>query len=126
MSEQINNTQPELCYCREGDDACVRDLQSLIDVHELEVGDVYTELDLVQPPPSYYFDIDNLLENMAAAADGEAGEHADGFPDLSDEDKAELNQLIGDWLDKKLTVDFFTAINPREKTITADDLGVQP
>ena len=121
MSEQ-HTKQPDYCYCCEGDDECVRDLQTLVKRHELNVGDTYTEHDLVQNSASHYFNIDDMLEQMQERADEDAGEHAEGFPDLSAEEKSELNTLISDWLDKRVRVDFFTAENPRECTVTADDL----
>ncbi|MBM5575807.1 hypothetical protein [Deefgea sp. CFH1-16] len=121
MSEQTK--KPDLCYSREGDDHCVRELQELISIHELDVGAPYIEYDLVQHPASHYFNIEDVIENMASAADDDAGEHAEGFPDLSDDEEAELNALISNWLDKKVSVNFFTAVNPREREITAGDLG---
>lgn len=120
MSEnQINN---ESCYSCEDDDLCFRDLQNLINEHELTTGDMYTKYDLVQNPASYYFSIDDMIDRMGEQADEEVGEHACGFPDLSDDEKSELNTIISNWLDQRVIVDFFTAVNPQKCLITAEDM----
>lgn len=119
MSEHTPK-QPEFAYCCEGDESCVRDLQELIDTHELNIGDTYTRHDVVQNTASHYFNIDDMLEQMSERAYEDAGEHADDFPDLSDKEKTELNTIITDWLDKRVSVNFFAAVNPQECTLTAE------
>jgi hypothetical protein len=122
MQENQVQEKNELAYSCEGDDSCVCDLQELIDTHELNIGDTYTQHDLVRNSASYYFSIDDLLEQMSGSANEDAGEHAEGFPDLSDNEKSELNAIISNWLDQRVSVNFFAVINPKECTVTAEYL----
>lgn len=111
-----------LCYSTDGEGFRYDDLSEVLsaldDEGNLIEGATFHEGEAISKPASYYFSIDALLENMAAAADDEGGEHADGFPDLDASKIAELEAHIKAWLNANVTVNFWTVRNTREVAVT--------
>jgi len=116
--------QNDLCYSFNQEDYtldCLGEvLQQLDDRGDLQEGVVFYEGEAVRHAPSYYFDVDDLLDGMRDRAYDDAGEWADTFPDLPKEKVAELKSLVSNWLDSNLTITFFTVRNERKVEVTAE------
>lgn len=71
-------------------------------------------------PPAYYFGecaVDNLLEDVQCRADDDAGDFAEFFTYCEPQGREELKQLINDWANKHLKVDFYSVRNAKEITV---------
>ena len=50
-------------------------------------------------------------------------EYADGFmDDISSDAKIELNELLKNWMEKHVTINFYTVHSVREYVLTKEDL----
>jgi hypothetical protein len=99
----------------------------LTDEHETEnetnlIGKTYYEGDKVPISMKKLVNINSLIDTMNETAWNIAGEYADDWPGLNDEQKQELEQMIADYLTKANVREFFDVENVKEKTITAEDL----
>jgi hypothetical protein len=75
-----------------------------------EFGDVpyFYVMEGTQSPPSAYVpDANWVVEQMAETADG--GEASAEFPEVSDEAKKELDELLEAWADRNVKVNFWVA-----------------
>lgn len=90
---------------------------------ELAVGRIVWFGEAEKPNPVKYFDADDLLEEVGNRAYDDGGEHAEDYPDVSDEAKAELGQFLSDWLTKHCQPSFWRVNNPKEYTITEADIA---
>lgn len=98
-------------------------LGELIDSNDLEVGRVVWVGIKSYPKPSRLCDADDIITMMGERADEIAGEWADNYPDVSADEKAELNTLLSAWIAKCCSPTFFEVHSIKEYTITADDLS---
>jgi hypothetical protein len=118
---------PDLCYSLDEETFNYQDLadvlQALDDQGALVEGATFYEGEAVRHAPSYYFDIDSLIEGMGERAYDDAGEYADTFPDLTKEKSVELQTLIETWLDANVEVRFYAVRDTRKATVTADMLA---
>lgn len=120
----------ELCYSADEDKGFRHDgLGDLLDEldgrGELEAGRAYYRGEKDQPKPSDLFDVDNLIEDIDARAGDLYGEYADGFVDplrFDQAKRAELQKLIGDWLDANMTACFWRVTNVVELEVTEQDV----
>lgn len=125
----IEASPAEKCYSLNGEDYNYTDLGEALttlgddSVNGLQVDMTYYAGDSRKRAPSFYFSMDSLLENMGEAANDEAGEYADDFPDMSKEKQAELQSIISNWLDRNVEVSFFTVKNPTTVKVTAQDVA---
>jgi hypothetical protein len=97
-------------------------LDMLQDDARLVPGTIIYEGEQVQRSASDYLHspADTIMEQLADAAWDEAGEFAEGWPELSADKKQELGGLIGKWLDANLPVHFWTVRNVRKLELTAE------
>ncbi|MCX7207510.1 MAG: hypothetical protein NT086_16315 [Proteobacteria bacterium] len=116
----------EKCYSISGEDFNLLSMSDVIDAlsseGNLTVGATYHSADAATPTASSFFNIENLMNDMTSSAEEEVGEWADFFPDVSDEEVAELEQIISKWLDEKVPVTFFKASNIKTHKIKIADL----
>jgi hypothetical protein len=112
-----------------GEDYWDNDWSSLIDrlMSEYEtdnkadlIGKTYYEGDEILVPVKKMVNIDFLIQAMNETVWDIAGESADDWPGLNDEQKQELEQIITDYLIKAKVREFFEVENVKEKTITAE------
>jgi hypothetical protein len=68
-------------------------------------------------------DSDDVIVQMGDRADDIAGEYADGYPDVSAEDKAELDTLLAAWIAKSCPPTFYEVKNVRAYVITEQDIA---
>lgn len=74
------------------------------------------------PDLSELFDVDDLIDGAACRAGEIAGDYADGFPDLSVEEKQELERCILSYLKPLVPVTFYRVDESEPHTITLADL----
>lgn len=114
----------DLCYSTDEESYNYSDLHEVLtaldDQDALEVGSTFYEGEAHRNAPSYYFDVDSMLEDMGERAHDDAGEWADTFPDLPKDKVAELDAIIKAWLDANLSATFYTVLNTRKVVVTAE------
>lgn len=88
----------------------------------LHVGATYYTGTPVSPNPSEFFDANKLLEQVEEIAFDEYGDCTEGFGDVTKEQLAELEKLVGDWLDKNLVANFYTVKDVSAHKIRAEHL----
>jgi hypothetical protein len=115
---------PDLCYSTDEENYNYETLGEAMDALDgdqgLTEGLVIYEGEAHRNAPSYYFDVDSLIEQMGERACDDAGEWADTFPDLSKEQVAELDSMIKTWLDANVTATFYTVCNTRKLEVTTE------
>jgi hypothetical protein len=67
--------------------------------------------------------MDSIIDGLEEEAYEEGGEWADDWPDLSGEEKDELEDLIAGFLEKKSPCSFYHVQNVIEKIMTEDAVG---
>lgn len=100
-------------------------LEDLIDSNsgELEVGQTVYVGDGRKPKLSEFCDANDVIELMQNRGYDIGGEFADGFmDDVSMEEKQELNDLLTSWMEKHVTINFYTVHDVREYVLTEVDL----
>lgn len=120
--------EPEKCYSL--DEETFYDLGDLIDMldeEQAKPGILVYEGESVRHKASHYARgaVANLFERMGEQAFDDAGEHIGDWPDhaVKDDNLAEFEKLIYDWLDANVKVHFYTVKNVRQIALTADMLG---
>jgi hypothetical protein len=104
-------------------------LASYVSDHELTVGAVIKRAVISRSSASSFLpDADDVIEHMANAADDENSEFADGFPNETKEQKAELERLLKPlqaWADRTFDVSFYAVENDSIESyvVTAEDVA---
>lgn len=116
-------TEVDKCYSTNNEQFDHSDLSDVLteldDDGRLEPGVVIYEADAFKRPAGFFFDIDMLFENMGESAHDAGGEYADDFPDVSEGARAELEDIIKNWLDRNVEVRFYSVRNARPIEVTA-------
>lgn len=114
-------------YSLNDEDFIYEDLPDLL--HELDAsGDLrtgmeYFEADCYKEPASYFFSIEDITENMRSRAWDHAGEYSEGWlDDVPKEKLDELEQVICQWLDANVDVDFWHVGKSVKKHVTMEDV----
>lgn len=100
-------------------------LEDLIDSNsgELAVGQTIYVGDGRKPKLSEFCDADNVIELMQNRGFDIGDEYADSFmDDVSVEAKQELNDLLKSWMEKHVTINFYTVHDVREYVLSEEDL----
>lgn len=114
------------CWSHNEEDFNAQSLGELIDTHEMQPGATVWVGEAVHPDPSSLFSTNWLIENMGEAAYDIAGEHGgEDYPNVSDEQVAELEALVVGWITKCAPPTFWTVKNVRPYVLTAEDCGDQ-
>jgi hypothetical protein len=114
------------CWSHNEEDFSAKSLGELIDTHELQPGATIWAGEAVHPEPSSLFSTDWVIENMGEAAYDIAGEHGgEDYPNVSDDQVAELEALVVGWITKCAPPTFWTVKNVRAYVLTAKDCGGQ-
>lgn len=114
------------CWSHNEEDFNAQSLGELIDTHELRPGATVWVGEAVHPEPKRLFSTDWLIENMNEAAYDIAGEHGgEDYPNVSDEQVAELEALVVGWITKCAPPNFWTVKNVRPYVLTEEDCGAQ-
>ncbi len=70
-----------------------------------------------------YFNIDSMLESLSESAYEECGEFMGTWPDLSDDDKNELDELIKTWLRNTCPMHCYLVENIKPYVLTEADIA---
>jgi hypothetical protein len=87
------------------------------------IGAEYFEGDKVPVTTGDLVSIYFVIETINETAWDVMGEHAEDYPNLTNEEKAELKEIIVSFLDKKDPRGYFKVEDYVKKTITAEDLA---
>ncbi|QTD91569.1 hypothetical protein J4G50_05180 [Burkholderia anthina] len=110
-------------WSRNNEDFTCDELDELLDQHDdLAVGDVVFIGDVAPIPNKHLCDADDVIDMIGERAYDEAGEFADGYPDVTPEAKAELEALLVGWIEKHAKPTFYLVENSREHVITEADM----
>lgn len=72
-----------------------------------EPGDSFVIDTGTKPDPTTAFDVDRIIEEASIYADDNWGEVAEDWPDVSDEAKTELTELLNTWAIKHAAPNFW-------------------
>jgi hypothetical protein len=113
------------CWSYDEADYSYPTLGDLIDSHrdDLKAGSIVFVGEPVHPSPTSFVDADDICEMLADRAYDLCGDHAEDFPDVTSEAKAELDALLNAWCEKHCDVTFYEVANSHPYTITAEDLA---
>ncbi len=90
---------------------------------ELAVGKTVYVGDGRKPKLSEFCNANDVIELMQNRGYDIGGEYADTFmDDISSEAKQELNELLKNWMEKHVTINFYTVHDVREYVLTSEDL----
>lgn len=112
------------CWSADEENFQYDSLAELLDCHiDLIAGSIVHSGDAETPSYKQLCDADDVIEMMGERAYEIAGEHADSFPDVTDEATAELNALLLAWMEKHCAINFWTVKNVKPHVITDADLS---
>ena len=90
---------------------------------ELEVGQTVYVGDGKRPELSELCNADKVIELIEIRGCDIGGEYAEGFMDnISSEAEQELEELLKSWMEKHVTINFYTVHDVREYVLTENDL----
>lgn len=119
---------PDLAYSTNEDDWKGEDIQQFSIDHELIIGDVIYEGDVVRHKGSDFSKnvVDRcVIEHMREQAWEEADEHSASYLDNPTDGADDILQAFVDaWADTYAQPDFYRVANVRERTITEEDLSL--
>lgn len=121
---------PEYCYSMgPADDRWSDDsLASYVSDHELAMGAVIQRAVVSRRSASSFLpDANEVIEHMGNAAHDDNSEFADGFPDATKAQEAEIENLLkplNAWADRTFNVNFYTVLNDSIESyvVTAEDV----
>ena len=121
---QTQSPSPTECWSINEEGFSHDSLAELLDNHpELEAGSRVFVGEAAHPALNCLIDSDDVIVQMGDRADDIAGEYADGYPDVSAEDKAELDALLATWIEKACPPTFYEVKNVRAYVITEQDIA---
>jgi len=117
---------PKQCWSLNDEGFSHDSLSELLENYpDLKAGaQVFTGM-AVYPALSRLIDSDDVIDQMGDRAYDIAGEYADGYPDMSAEDKAELDSLLEGWIKKACSPDFYEVRDVHTYVITEQDIAAQ-
>jgi hypothetical protein len=86
------------------------------------IGKEYFEGDPVKPAVRDFVNVDSIIDSINEYANEDHGEYAEDWPDLTRQEKDQLEDLIVKFLEEKSPISFFRVENSVAKKITAEDL----
>jgi hypothetical protein len=120
----IQSPSPTECWSVNEEGFSHDSLAELLDNHpKLVAGSRVFVGEAAHPALNRLIDSDDVIDQMGDRADDIAGEYADGYPDVSAEDKAELDTLLAAWIAKSCPPTFYEVKNVRAYVITEQDIS---
>lgn len=122
----MGNKMSELeAWSTNNEDFNYSSLEDLIDSNcgELAVGQTVYVGDGRKPKFSEFCDADDVIELMQNRGFDIGGEYADSFmDDVTPEAKQELAEFLKSWMEKHVTINFYTVHGVREYVLTEEYL----
>jgi hypothetical protein len=120
--QQTVPAEPDQCWSTDEENFQAGTLANFLENNDHLVAGTTVWHGLVERPNNTHLcDANDVLELMADRAGDIAGEHADGYPGVSEEARIELDQLLSDWIDKHARPEFFTVSGITPYTLTETD-----
>lgn len=111
------------CWSRDNEWFGCTSLGELIDENDdLEVGQTVFVADSEPADTSSLIDAEDVIEMLRARAYDNYGESAEDWPDVSPEQKKELDDMLKGWIENSAPARFWRVTNAREYVLTAEDL----
>ena len=123
--EQASAAAPvaEKCWSTNDEQFEAESLSGLIMANDwLRAGDIVYVGDKKATALSALCDADDVIDLLRDRASDIAGEHADGYPDVTDEEKKLLDAAIAGWIALCCPPTFFGVENVRKHKLTDLDL----
>jgi hypothetical protein len=119
--------EPEYCYSTDEELFTHESMGDLLDEIEgntdTPIGATYWRGEKRELTHAELIDIDGFLEQCDERGYEEIGEIYDNcFTDVTDEEKAELKELVLNWAKKSVNIRYWKVVNSQELKITEDDL----
>lgn len=121
MTEQIKST--EEAWSLNGEEYTHDSLAELITDEEIEAGATVWRGTARRPDPADYVDAEDVIDAIAERAWQEAGEFAEGYPNVSDEAREQLQAMLESWAREHARPDFFLVEDGKKYTVTAEDVA---
>jgi len=126
QAEDVRNqaTEPEAeeCWSANEEDFNATSLDQLLSENDhLKAGDTVWVGEAVRPDPAQLVNEDGIIENIGEAAYDIAGEHAEDYPEVTNEQAKELESLVADWIKRTCPPTFWTVTNIRPYRLSHDD-----
>lgn len=100
-----------------------KSLGDLIDQNsDIEPGAVVTFGESQRVTARQLIDGDDIVEMIAERAFDLVGEHAEGFPDITNEAIEELEKFVHGWMEKHAPINFYQVINIKKHVITKEEI----
>lgn len=121
MTEQIKST--EEAWSLNGEEYTRDSLAELITNEEVEAGATVWRGTARSPDPADYVDAEDVIDAIADRAWQKAGEFAEGYPNVSDEAREQLQAMLESWAREHARPDFFLIEDGKKYTVTAEDVA---
>jgi hypothetical protein len=116
-------TDKRECWSANNEEFNCESLDELLDSDDqLKAGDNVYVGEAVMPSHRQLCSADDVIEAIGERAYDIVGEAADDFPDATPEARAELDALLGAWMQKHCTINFYQVKNVRPYVLTIDDV----
>nr|WP_314607398.1 hypothetical protein [uncultured Janthinobacterium sp.] len=114
---------PEECWSVNKEEFNYSSLGELLDSNDdLEVGTIVWRGEGQVPAAGRLIDADDVLMTMGERASDIVGEFADGYPAATPVARAELDLMLGKWIEKWCPPSFYEVVSVKPYTLTAADL----
>ena len=115
--------EPRIVWCESGDgNFCHESLEELLGCADVEAGATVYFGEAIEPR-THWVDADEVIERIGIRAYDEHGEHAEDYPEVSDEAKAELDAFLTQWQATHCRANFWVVTNVQPHTVTAEELA---
>ena len=115
---------PEECWSVNEEEFNYSSLGDLLDSNDdLEVGTIVWRGEGRVPAASRLIDADDVLMTMGEHASDIVGEFADGYPAATPVARAELDLMLGNWIEKWCPPSFYEVVSVKPYTLSAADLA---
>lgn len=115
-------TDKEIYWSRNDEDFTYETIQDVIDCEgDLKVGDTIYYGEVERPNPEDFICVDRIIEDIGVQAYDVGGEYAEDYPEVSEEAKTRLDQLLKEWVNSLPAPTFFTIKNTKPYKLTEED-----
>lgn len=122
MSEQIKEAK-EQSWSLSGEEYAWDSLAELINEEDVKAGDVVWRGTPRRPDPAEYIEAHDVIDCIAERGFEDAGEFAEGYPNVSDEAREQLQTMLESWAREHARPDFFLIEDGKKYTVTAEDVA---
>lgn len=122
MNEQIKEAK-EQSWSLNGEEYAWDSLAELINEEDVKEGDVVWRGTPCRPDPAEYIEAHDVIDCIAERGFEDAGEFAEGYPNVSEEARNQLEALLSAWAREHCQPSFFLIEDGAKYTVTAEDVA---